>query len=663
MIQLVRTKFDYLILVLAVLLVVLGVGGCQEREVVPINEPPEPVVKDTAVVDSVVPIASFSLLQPANQAYEAPVSPRFEWQAASGAQFYRLLVATDEALTQPVLEQNSLTDNFYTTDQPLATKTTYYWQVTAVNADTVVMAKNGILSFETGYPVPAPSPGIATHYVAPNGKDAVGYGTQAQPFKTLAFAARMVPANEDDTIYLAPGVYEETEPIVLPLRVHIKGAGEDQVTLLSAGVTVPPSVNQSNKDYKKWHFGALIQLMSSSGPTIENTQPPVDGAQSLSGFTIDGQNKQLKAGIWMENRHNVHVHHVTVRDVAQRGAVFASGYKPWFQEPNFYVEGLKVHDCTFINSGKDLEDESTGNINIAQLAGAELYNITIRDNEGYGIKFMYDGYYENTVLHHLDIELSESDALWGEDIAIELWNAGPGNKIHDVDCNTWLSIVSHPNVFDQPDSTENVEVYNVRIIDQDANSNKEGIEVGTSGVEVHDVYVQNKGIGVAIWNAGYNNVVVRNSIFYNSGTIANWAGNPAIYIDNSKAYIYEEIRIINNVFDTNGYGVRIKGQNIERVEIKNNIFLNSRVAEVQAVGKHIVFEHNLKGSNSQETWTTTGITEESDNLVGDPGFVASGDRENMYYRPAAASSLMVDQGTDVGMDFRGTAPDIGYWEY
>ena len=44
-------------------------------------------------------------------------------------------------------------------------------------------------------------------------------------------------------------------------------------------------------------------------------------------------------------------------------------------------------------------------------------------------------------------ELSESDALWGEDIAIELWNAGPGNKIHDVECNTWLSIVSHPNVF------------------------------------------------------------------------------------------------------------------------------------------------------------------------------------------------------------------------
>ena len=60
------------------------------------------------------------------------------------------------------------------------------------------------------------------------------------------------------------------------------------------------------------------------------------------------------------------------------------------------------------------------------------------------------------------------------------------------------------------------------------------------------------------------------------------------------------------MFDTNGYGVRIKGQNIERVEIKNNIFFNARVAEVQTVGNHIVFTHNLKADNNPEGWTTTG---------------------------------------------------------
>ncbi len=640
---------------------------CQE------NEPPPPLLPDTTSRDTVppdttaadttplrVPISAFALLAPANEATDVALRPEFRWEDAEGATFYRLTLVEEGPSDQVIAVYDSLTTTLLVPDSDLVPRTQYRWQVTAVSEDTTREARSGHFTLHT---TTAASPEVTAHYVSPSGEDAPDRGTVATPFKTLAYAARQVSAHEGDTIYLAAGRYEETEPALLPPGVHLVGAGQDQVVLSSAGVTLPDGIDPNDKDFKLWPHGALIQLVSASPVGQPNSRPPVEGNQSVSGFTIDGNAKQLKAGVWMANRHRVQMHDVTIRDCAQRGAVFASGDKPWFQAPKFYVEGVRIYDCTFINSGTDLSDELTGNLNIAQLDGAEIYNISIRDDEGYGIKFIYDGYFKNTALHHLDIELSESDALWGEDIAIELWNAGPGNKIHDVECNTWLSIVSHPNVFNQPDSTENVEVYNVRIIDQDANSNKEGIEVGTSGLEIHDVYVQDKGIGVAIWNAGYNNVVVRNSIFYNSKELANWAGNPAIYIDNSKAYTYEKIRIINNVFDTNGYGVRIKGQNIERVEIKNNIFFNARVAEVQAVGNHIVFTHNLKAGNNSEGWTTTGVTEESGNLVGDPDLTGSGERWDTYYRPATANSLGIDRGTDVGLKFKGAAPDIGYWEY
>jgi hypothetical protein len=653
-----------LLLVLSPLLTLLY--RCQESETpqpLPVDTTsPDTVPPDTTVSDTTpppVPIAAFALLTPADGATDAPLRSEFRWETAEGAAFYRLRLVEEGPSDQVIAVYDSLTTPSFTPDQDLAPRTRYRWEVTAVNADTVREAR---MPF-TLHTAAAASPDITAYYVASDGEDALERGTIMAPFKTLAYAARQVAAHEGDTIYLAAGRYEETEPTLLPPGVHLVGAGQDDVVLSSAGVTLPDGINPSDKDFKLWPHGALIQLVSASPVGQPNTRPPVEGNQSLSGFTIDGNDKQLKAGVWVANRHRVQMHHVTIRDCAQRGAVFVSGDKPWFQAPKFYVEGVQIYDCTFINSGTDLSDESTGNLNIAQLDGAEIYNINIRDDEGYGIKFIYDGYFLNTILHHLDIELNESDAKWGEDIAVELWNAGPGNKIHDVECNTWLSIVSHPNVFDQPDSTENVEVYNVRIIDQDANSNKEGIEVGTPGVEIHSVYVQDKGIGVAIWNAGYNNVVVRNSIFYNSEELANWAGNPAIYVDNSKAYTYEKIRIINNVFDTNGYGVRIKGQNIERVEIKNNIFFNARVAEVQAVGNHIVFAHNLKADNNPEGWTTTGVTEESGNLVGDPGLNGLGERWDTYYRPATANSLGIDQGTDVGLEFKGAAPDVGYWEY
>ena len=391
--------------------------------------------------------------------------------------------------------------------------------------------------------------------------------------------------------------------------------------------------------------------------------PPENGNQTISGFTIDGSNKSLKAGVWVENRNNVTMHHVTFKNLGQRGAVFARGDKDWYIYPPYWMQNIIIHDCTFINSGKDLSNETLGNLCIAGLDGAEIYNITINDNEGYGIKFIFDGYFKNVKIHDCNIALNEYDSLWGEDIAIELWNVGPGNEIYNINCNTWISIVNHPEMFGNPAGTENMKIYNVKMIDQDGNSSKESIEIAAPGVEVYGCYFENKGFGMAIWDMGRENIIIRNNIFYNTTERYNWASGAAVFIANSRDWDFRNIKVFNNIFDTYMVAIKFQGSRIYDVFIKNNAFLNIGVSDIEAIGDNIVFEYNLKYTADNKPWSISGVTYQSNNILGDPGFKNTGPRWDTYYQPASASSLVVDKGIYVGYPYNGSAPDIGRWEY
>jgi hypothetical protein len=355
------------------------------------------------------------------------------------------------------------------------------------------------------------------------------------------------------------------------------------------------------------------------------------------------------------------MHHVSFRNIQQRGAVFAAGNKNWYVYPDYYVKNIKIHDCTFENCGKDLTDETLGNLNIAQLENSEIYNLKISDTEGYGIKFIFDGYFRNLKIHDCEISLNETDSKWGEDISIELWNVGPGNEIYNIQCNTWISVVNHAEIFGSPVGCENMKIYNVRMTDKDGSGNIEGIEIGAPGVEVSDVYIENKGFGFAIWDMGRENILLHHNIIYNSSIKNNWAGAPAIYIDNSRTWNYKNIRIYNNIFDLHPVGIRIKGNNIGEIEIKNNIFLNSG-KEVESTASRVIFSHNLRNGRNSSDWILTGQFETSGNLISDPGFLQSGNRWESFYKPSG-SSATVDKGTNVGLPFKGNNPDIGKWEY
>jgi hypothetical protein len=538
------------------------------------------------------------------------------------------------------------------------------------NIDSFVFTSNTVTP-------PPPPPSGLTVYVAPNGNDTSGDGSSGAPFRSLAKAASVTQSGQ--TIQLAAGTYTETKPAVVALGVNILGAGEGQTILDSSGVELAPGVSPTANDFKLWYDGSLIQLISAPYPapnprygSPSDMLPAEDGNQTLSGFTIEG-NEKLKAGIWVENRNNVTLHHITFKNLAQRGAVLAKGDMHWYQPmpEGKWMKNTTAHDLTFINSGTDLSGESLGNLCLAGLDGADIYNINISEDKGYGIKFIYVGHFKNTKIHDSYIRVPEVDSLWGEDISIELWNFSGGNEVYNIDANTWFSFVNHPQLIAyQPTGTEasNLKIYNNRIVDLDGVSGKETVESALSGVQIYDNYFQDKGYGVAIWGSKHagatsestiKNVMIHHNVFANvNRTVRYGFGNSSgIFIPD----LALNINIYNNVFDRMGNALTLTGGS--GVQVKNNVFLGTDGNDATG-GTNVTFDHNLKfhSTTTKAAWNLNGVTLGANNILGDPGFNGTGARPQPYYAPSGDSSRVVNAGVDVGFPFIGSAPDIGTFE-
>lgn len=79
---------------------------------------------------------AFNLLTPANAATNVSrTSTAFDWSDSTGATSYSIVVSTNSNLSSPVINQSGLTASNYTSGVTLGSRTTYYWQVTAANAN------------------------------------------------------------------------------------------------------------------------------------------------------------------------------------------------------------------------------------------------------------------------------------------------------------------------------------------------------------------------------------------------------------------------------------------------------------------------------------------------------------------------------------------------
>lgn len=520
------------------------------------------------------------------------------------------------------------------------------------------------------------STGTFCYVSTKKGLDAEGRGSRAAPFKTLAYAVTKVKPRRNNTIYLYPGTYVETSAIVIPVGVNLKGSGMHSTIITSGGALPTPGISQTSGDWKLRFDGSLIQLIS---PTYNNDTAirldtsakmmgAANGNQTLSGFTIDGNNKQIKAGVWVQNRNNVTMHDVMIKDCKLRGAVFAKGdmrsdvplpLGDWMHNTNIY-------NCIFLNSGADLKDESLGDLGLAGLDGADIHHITIHENQGYGIKFIYFGHFRNLKIHDCDITVPQSDPLWGEDISIELWNLSYNNEVYNICCNNWCSFVNQVHFNDyEPTSIHpiNLKVHHFRLINLQGISKKESIECALSGVEIYDNYFQDKGLGVAIWGgAGWGGSIKLHDIAIHNNIFVNIKRSPSFDFGNSAGVFIpdpvNDIKIYNNVFDRMGNAIQLNGKGFK---ISNNVFINSAGDDV-AGGTDVAFTNNLKYAAGPEKKQFTGNVSGTGNVHGDPGFRCKGLRWGDYYKPCCTENLVVDKGINVGLPYIGLAPDIGRWE-
>ncbi len=77
--------------------------------------------------------AIVELHQPEDEAVSVSTEPELVWNAAARADTYHLQVSDEPDFSDPLVDEEELTDTYYQLDQELENETTYYWQVRANN--------------------------------------------------------------------------------------------------------------------------------------------------------------------------------------------------------------------------------------------------------------------------------------------------------------------------------------------------------------------------------------------------------------------------------------------------------------------------------------------------------------------------------------------------
>ncbi len=187
-------------------------------------------------------------------------------------------------------------------------------------------------------------------------------------------------------------------------------------------------------------------------------------------------------------------------------------------------------------------------------------------------------------------------------------------------------------------------------------------------------YVYNNN-NYGIWIQGNHNTISRN-IIYGNNFYAIFITGEEDYWNGYKDSGDDNIIINNTVVDNNGFGMWIwagAGKEVNNTTVKNNIFMNNTDYQFYAYpyaqsgmqmdgNNYVSSSTSLIGYNNVNYNTVESFRQATGqgahSVSFNPGFV---DAANHDYH-LQNTSLLIDRGIDVGLSFRGTAPDIGAFE-
>jgi hypothetical protein len=488
----------------------------------------------------------------------------------------------------------------------------------------------------------------ATYYVSATGSDASGNGSVENPWKTLKYAVTKVSANQGHTLQLGSGTFIESGLIEIPAGVNIIGAGKT-ATILKAASTFyyyPASPGYSSSKF-------LISLSSSTS---------INGNQTLSNFTIDGDSKQLHGGIYVYNRNNVTIDAVKVQNTNFTGI--------WLWNVNdSNLKNTDISNCAWGSSSY-----CSGALNLGNLARVDIDHLTVDEGRGYGVKAIGpsgNNNFTNVKIHDSRISVAPT-GLWNggsaPNIAIELWSVNlVGNEIYNTYVDNTISLVNSNGLPATGNQTIRVH-HNTIDMATRANGAGYGIELTVHDAEVDHNYFIKGTNGIANWDKAMQNWSIHHNTFYNL------QGQYPGEVVRSQANGLHQVKLYNNTIEFASAKtmnvVGMYGGASDNITIQNNLFINNNTGysyytnslvhmENGATTSTLIIKNNLFDKLS--IGSLSGATYQN-NLSGDPQIVKTGNRPDAYYTPMAGSPL-IHAGLNMELSLLGSTPDIGAIEY
>lgn len=506
----------------------------------------------------------------------------------------------------------------------------------------------------------------STYYISPSGNDASGSGSLGSPWKTLAKACGSTSFG--DVIHVGAGTYLENEQCVLAPGVSIEGEGVSSV--------IKSTINDD------W-----TPIILASSPEGTN------GDQHISNIKLDGQNLSTFWAIHIAGRSNVSVHDTTIVNFKDRGIIFAGRTDAEEAAPSIYAKGNSYYNNICSNSAAYNTSNGVygrGCLNIGGQEGMLIYNNTITQNQrpegynGWPIKGWNDGHlrgvkiYNNTIVKKPYGGTYPGESGW--DFAIELFNISGveiyGNTIQgSIDTNHQIkgsypySVWIHDNTISQPTLNANFESGII-------------LEFSTDTAIIEKNILNNVSTGVQFNTRDrsvVSNIIIRNNLMTNIGRATGDGNNGGAIIfitETTHNATLSKINIYNNTilaapgnapWEGIEFGDAISGTggSASNINIKNNIvsgFKNSWLrANTPTHTNQLVVTHNNIYNNANDNmplWPGGNPTNYTyaNNLSVDPLFVGGSNYS------LQATSPLINVGTNVGLPYNGSAPDIGYLE-
>jgi hypothetical protein len=483
------------------------------------------------------------------------------------------------------------------------------------------------------------------YYVSTTGNDA-NNGSASTPWRTLRNAVAKVPANAGHTIKLAAGTYVEAGRIDVPPGVNIEGAGRDNTILKAASSFY---YYPTSPEYATDKF--LVSLNSGSATA---------GRQVLKNFTIDGDGKKLHGGIYVHYRNNVNIENVKIQYTNFTGM--------WLWDVK--DSGLKTvatYNCSWASSGWQ-----SGAINVGNLERVEFDGVDVNEGVGYGVKAIGPGgfnSFKQFIVHNSRFSVNPVGTWNGgsaPNIAFELWQSSlTGCQIYNNYFDNTLSLVNSNG----PAATgvQSVRVYN-NTFDMETRSAGAGyaIELSIHDAEIDHNYILKGQQGIANWDNAMSNWSIHHNIFYGiQGTY------PGECLRSQRSGLHN-VKFYNNTIEFVGNKtanvIGVYGGTSNNVDIKNNLIINSN-SGYNYYTNQLIHQENGAIINSLSVGSNLLQNLPLGNLVGsilsnllvDPRITKTGVRPTPYYVPASGSPL-IDAGSNVGLPYNGSKPDIGAFE-